>query len=223
MSRQSDLERTRRGTHIADDSPATPEVDASLGDDHAAGNNLAKIRDILFGAQVRDHERRFTKLEAQLLAEAAQLRTDLKDRFASLEQYIRNEVETLIGRLSREEQSRTSAVDLLAGELQRLAATLQQTADLSMHRPSRETKPCGTNLTVGAPRLPMISERSMRSCRLPSMRPSGSSRRKRRIARPSRHSSRRSRSGFPMSSLPRVHRTLFLPTRRRSHDGGVVT
>lgn len=115
MSRQSDLERTRRGTHIADDSPATPEVDASLGDDHAAGNNLAKIRDILFGAQVRDHERRFTKLEAQLLAEAAQLRTDLKDRFASLEQYIRNEVETLIGRLSREEQSRTSAVDLLAG------------------------------------------------------------------------------------------------------------
>ncbi len=37
MSRQSDLERTRRGTHIADDSPATPEVDASLGDDHAAG------------------------------------------------------------------------------------------------------------------------------------------------------------------------------------------
>ncbi|GMV51802.1 hypothetical protein FBQ96_02365 [Nitrospirales bacterium NOB] len=129
MSRQSDLERTRRGTHIADDSPATPEVDASLGDDHAAGNNLAKIRDILFGAQVRDHERRFTKLEAQLLAEAAQLRTDLKDRFASLEQYIRNEVETLIGRLSREEQSRTSAVDLLAGELQRLAATLQQTAD----------------------------------------------------------------------------------------------
>lgn len=88
MSRQSDLERTRRGTHIADDSPATPEVDASLGDDHAAGNNLAKIRDILFGAQVRDHERRFTKLEAQLLAEAAQLRTDLKDRFASLEQYI---------------------------------------------------------------------------------------------------------------------------------------
>lgn len=127
MSRQADLDRTRRSERTT--SPlADAEVDAALTEDPAAGNNLDKIRDILFGAQVRDHERRFTKLEAQLLAEAAQLRHDLKERFASLEQYIRKEVDQVTGRLTAEEQGRTDAVGRLTTELQALAGVLQQTA-----------------------------------------------------------------------------------------------
>ncbi|HAP42113.1 MAG: hypothetical protein R3B11_02500 [Nitrospira sp.] len=127
MSRHTNLDRTRRSEH-APDTLTAAEADASLTEDHAAGNNLDKIRDILFGAQVRDHERRFTKLEAQLLAEAAQLRTDLKDRFAALEQYIRHEVESVTGQLKAEEQQRTDAVSHLTTELQTLAGVLQQTA-----------------------------------------------------------------------------------------------
>lgn len=99
-------------------------MESSLAEEHAAGTNLDKIRDILFGAQVRDHERRFTKLEAQLLAEAAQLRNDLKERFASLEQYILNEVDNVTGRLTAEEQSRSNAVGRLTMELQTLAGVL---------------------------------------------------------------------------------------------------
>ena len=127
MSRHTDLDRSRR----AERTPTTlaeTEPEATLPDDPAAGNNLDKIRDILFGAQVRDHERRFTKLETQLLAEAAQLRHDLKERFASLEQYIRTEVEQVTGRLNAEEQGRTNAVGALTAELQTLAGVLQQTA-----------------------------------------------------------------------------------------------
>ncbi len=127
MSRHTDLDRTRH----AERTPGTvtePESDPALADDPTAGNNLDKIRDILFGAQVRDHERRFTKLETQLLAEAAQLRQDLKERFAALEQYIRTEVEQVTGRLSTEEQGRTSAVGALTTELHTLAGVLQQTA-----------------------------------------------------------------------------------------------
>ena len=127
MSRHTDLDRTRRSERT----PATlaeTDPEGALTDDPAAGNNLDKIRDILFGAQVRDHERRFTKLETQLLAEAAQLRNDLKERFASLEQYIRTEVEQVTGRLNAEEQGRANAVGALTAELQTLAGVLQQTA-----------------------------------------------------------------------------------------------
>lgn len=127
MSRHTDLDRVRRSERTPD-TLAAAEADASLTEEHAAGNNLDKIRDILFGAQVRDHERRFTKLEAQLLAEAAQLRTDLKDRFAALDQYIRHEVESVTGQLKAEEQQRTDAVSHLTTELQTLAGVLQQTA-----------------------------------------------------------------------------------------------
>ena len=115
MSRQTDLDRTRRSERTPD-TLAPAEADSALTEEHAAGNNLDKIRDILFGAQVRDHERRFTKLEAQLLAEAAQLRTDLKERFAALEQYIRHEVESVTARLKAEEQQRTNAVIHLTTE-----------------------------------------------------------------------------------------------------------
>ena len=104
MSRQTDLDRPRRSERTSGSSLADTETESVLTEEHAAGTNLDKIRDILFGAQVRDHERRFAKLEAQLLAEAAQLRNDLKERFASLEQYIRKEVDTVTGRLTAEEQ-----------------------------------------------------------------------------------------------------------------------
>ncbi len=127
MSRQTDLDRTRRSERTPS-TLADVEADPAVTEDPAAGNNLDKIRDILFGAQVRDHERRFTKLEAQLLAEAAQLRHDLKERFAALEQYIRKEVDQVTGRLTAEEQGRTDAVGRLTAELQGLAGVLQQTA-----------------------------------------------------------------------------------------------
>lgn len=127
MSRQTDLDRARRAERTPD-IIADAEPDLPQADDNASGNNLDKIRDILFGAQVRDHERRFTKLEAQLLAEAAQLRNDLKERFAALEQYIRDEVQSVTGQLRAEEQQRTNAVGQLTTELQALAGVLQQTA-----------------------------------------------------------------------------------------------
>ena len=117
MRRQTDLDRTRRSDRTTGDGLAATEMESSLAEDHAAGNNLDKISDIPFGAQVRDHEHRFTNLEAQLLAEAAQLRNDLKERFASLEQYIRSEVNNVTGRLTPEEQSRTDAVSQLTTEL----------------------------------------------------------------------------------------------------------
>lgn len=73
-------------------------------DDNAQNGNLEKIRDILFGAQVRDHDRRFSALEQNLVKEAAALRAELTKRFDALEAFMQQEVAVLSGRLQHEQQ-----------------------------------------------------------------------------------------------------------------------
>lgn len=97
-------------------------------DDPSASGNLDKIRDILFGAQAREHDRRFAQLEQHLLREATDLRHDLKRRFESLELYIKKEVEALTNRLSKEQDVRGESVTRLTQDLTQLAATLEEKA-----------------------------------------------------------------------------------------------
>lgn len=97
-------------------------------DDPSASGNLDKIRDILFGAQAREHDRRFAQLEQHLLREATDLRHDLKRRFESLELYIKKEVEALTNRLSKEQNVRGESVTRLTQDLTQLAATLEEKA-----------------------------------------------------------------------------------------------
>ena len=99
-------------------------------DDRSATGNLDKIRDILFGAQAREHDRRFAQLEQHLLREATDLRTDLKRRFDSLEVYIKKEVDALTSRLTKEQEARGESVTNLTQELTQLAATLENKARL---------------------------------------------------------------------------------------------
>ncbi len=100
----------------------------SHADEPSASGNLDKIRDILFGAQAREHDRRFAQLEQHLLREATDLRNDLKRRFESLELYIRKEVESLTSRLSKEQDARGESVTGLTQDLAQLAATLEEKA-----------------------------------------------------------------------------------------------
>lgn len=97
-------------------------------DDRSASGNLDKIRDILFGSQAREHDRRFAQLEQHILRESTDLRNDLKRRFDSLELYIKKEVETLTSRLMKEQEVRGESVTKLTQDLTQLAATLEGTA-----------------------------------------------------------------------------------------------
>jgi NTP pyrophosphatase (non-canonical NTP hydrolase) len=97
-------------------------------DDRSASGNLDKIRDILFGAQAREHERHFAQLEQHLIREASDLRNDLKRRFETLESYIKKEVDALTSRLTKEQEVRGESVTSLTQELTQLAATLENRA-----------------------------------------------------------------------------------------------
>lgn len=72
--------------------------------------NVDKIRDILFGTQMRDYDRRFAATEERLQREASHLREDLGRRMLATEQYLRSEIETLNASLKAEERDRLQGV-----------------------------------------------------------------------------------------------------------------
>jgi hypothetical protein len=77
--------------------------------DGLAGGNLDKVRDLLFGGQMRDYDRKFARLEERLVKETAELRDDVKKRLAALEAYMKAEVESLSDRLRAEQDGRSAA------------------------------------------------------------------------------------------------------------------
>jgi DNA anti-recombination protein RmuC len=114
----------------------TPEVDAGLhlpirqhgsaremnrlplttGELGAAGN-LDKIRDLLFGDQVRESERRLNRLEERLAKGYAELKEDTRRRFESLELFVKKEIESLTERLKAEQIARDEALSELSQTL----------------------------------------------------------------------------------------------------------
>ena len=89
-----------------------------------AGGNVDKIRDILFGSQMRDYENRFLTLEERLTKEAADLKETTRRRFDALEAYLKKELESLQARLKSEREERSDADKLLSREFKELADLL---------------------------------------------------------------------------------------------------
>ena len=71
--------------------------------------NLDKIREILFGGQIRDYEKRFRRLEERLSQEGVQLRDELLQRVKSLEDLLMSETEGLTEKMKLERQERYEA------------------------------------------------------------------------------------------------------------------
>ena len=90
------------------------------------GGNLDKVRDLLFGGQMRDYDRKFARLEERLIRETAELRDDVKKRLAGLEAYMKAEVESLSDRLRSEQDARAGADQEAARELRETAQQFAQ-------------------------------------------------------------------------------------------------
>ncbi len=91
--------------------------------ENGADRNVDQIRDILFGGQMRDYERRFQELNQRLEADLTRLRDTQEKRLAQIDKRIDDQLEKL-GKLVRQEvQDRNSAVDDLESRLQQAART----------------------------------------------------------------------------------------------------
>lgn len=76
-----------------------------------------RIRDILFGSQMRDYDGRFQRLEERLVREAAEVRGDLQKRLEALEGFMKGEVEAMTNRVRGENAERNQALGKLAHDL----------------------------------------------------------------------------------------------------------
>jgi len=121
--------------------PSTP-ADAKASDD-LAGGNIDKVRDILFGGQMRDYERRFARLEERLIQETSELKDDVRKRLAALEQFVRQETESLSERIRAEQEERSDATRDLAQDARTSAKAFEKKAgqlDDTISRVQRELR-----------------------------------------------------------------------------------
>jgi hypothetical protein len=90
--------------------------------EEAGAASLDTVRDILFGGQMRDLDRRFARVEERLAKESAALEEDMRKRLAALEGFARSETEALAQRISAEYDARGEAhADLLRQMQERYA------------------------------------------------------------------------------------------------------
>lgn len=97
-------------------------VEGSLGE----GDSVDRIRDILFGAKVRQFEQKFVSLEETIKKEIANLRDDTRKTIETLEKYTKKEFESLLSQLRTEQTERSDSANELSGKLDHLNKTLDK-------------------------------------------------------------------------------------------------
>ena len=84
------------------DAPVVHEAGAE-----ACTGNIDKIREIIFGSNMRDYETRFARLEEALRKESQDMREAMRQRLETLESFVHKELAALEGRLKNERDERS--------------------------------------------------------------------------------------------------------------------
>jgi hypothetical protein len=95
-------------------------LDLSEGIGGAKIGNIDQVRDILFGGQMRDYEKRFKRVEERFAQESLHLRDDIIQRLRVLEERINGEVESLAEKTKVDRQERLIAQQDFRQELSAL-------------------------------------------------------------------------------------------------------
>jgi hypothetical protein len=98
-----------------------------------------RIRDILFGSQMRDYDSRFQRLEEHLAQEAAEIRKDVQKRLETLESFMKGEVESITNRANAEQSERSGAIEKLGRDLAEAAKTLDSRIKSLDEQTAKET------------------------------------------------------------------------------------
>jgi hypothetical protein len=106
--------------------PAARSADGKLPTEEVSAGNLDKVRDILFGGQMRDNDRRFQRLEERLVQETAELKDEVRKRLGALEQFVKQEMGSLAERIKTEHDERTDATKDLARDARETAKAFEK-------------------------------------------------------------------------------------------------
>src|SRR5262249_3386781 len=83
----------------------------------AGTGKIGKIREILFGSQMRGYEARFLRLEARLIKERDDIKQEIRNRTAALERLAREEIQALSDRFRTEREERKEAISSAASQI----------------------------------------------------------------------------------------------------------
>jgi predicted nucleic acid-binding Zn-ribbon protein len=92
----------------------------------AQPESLDKVRDILFGGQMRAVESRLQGLEARLLQGQESIRTDFTKQVTALDAALQKEVQSLVERLAAERTRRTEELKSLSVEIKEALRALEK-------------------------------------------------------------------------------------------------
>ncbi len=117
-SNHSDRKRAGGGAQLAEPPAPAPAAETP--------ENLDKVRDILFGGQMRAVETRIQGLEERLLREQQALRSELGRQLGELEAFARKELQDLLDRLGAERSKRVEELKSLGAELREAIRAMEK-------------------------------------------------------------------------------------------------
>ena len=106
--------------------PAPPARPADLSPNEPAPESLDKVRDILFGGQMRAVESRLQGLEERMMREQATMRADLSKQLADIDASAKRDAHTLGERLAAERTKRAEDLKALSSELKEILRSLEK-------------------------------------------------------------------------------------------------
>jgi len=109
-------------------------------EDVSEAGSVDRIRDIIFGNQMQDYERRFSRLEERILQEIGDLREDTGNRFDTIETYINKEVESINDRIKDEQDKRAEAVNKVAKELKDAVKSITKNIERLDEKQSKDSR-----------------------------------------------------------------------------------
>lgn len=92
----------------------------------AEAGSVDKIRDILFGNQMRDFERRFSQMEDRMAKSTMDLRDEINKRLEALELFFKEELDALKKRLKSETEQRVDMGRKQDDDLKNKSAMLEK-------------------------------------------------------------------------------------------------
>lgn len=102
------------------------DKNSSMGNELAEVGSMDKIRDILFGNQAKDYEKRFVTMEKRLAQEAFELKEELLKRIDALEIYTKQEMKDINARIKKESNERADTHKIIQGELKQGVESLNK-------------------------------------------------------------------------------------------------
>jgi predicted nucleic acid-binding Zn-ribbon protein len=106
--------------------PPQPASEVRTAAAEDGGANIDKVRDILFGGQMRAVESRLQGLEERIMREQATMRSDFNKQLADLDASAKRDAQALGERLVAERTKRTEDLKALSSEIKEVLRSLEK-------------------------------------------------------------------------------------------------